>query len=313
MRCGWLGRTEDDVEQDMHHFLVDVAALRNTHRHARDDVVLEPLGLDALHVLHDTLVRSVATALVGDLGTTIDRAQNRVHLHEVVVLHGLQERGVGLPMSATHRHDLKAETSVREHVHDLVDCTILQQRFSSVEANRQIVDLPILNAPYSCVLEGFQLGEVVGHLLWMRIALVLVDLAVIFVHFPHGDILDILIVLVRTAVRAGEVTTLAVSPLLSLHLRQRDENQHFTVQCLRTSNSVSVSLPAPNDSAAKGGCNKQEIEIVLSIQSKYGLFLLIVLLRITEVSKELRVNLRVTSGEMRLLPSCNEHAGAEAS
>ena len=56
-----------------------------------------------------------------------------------------------------------------------------------------------------------------------------------------------------------------------------------------------------------------EIEIVLSIQSKYGLFLLIVLLRITEVSKELRVNLRVTSGEMRLLPSCNEHAGAEAS
>ena len=147
----------------------------------------------------------------------------------------------------------------------------------------------------------------------MRIALVLVDLAVTPIHFSHGDVLDILVVLVRTAVRAGEVTTLAISPLLGLHLRQRDENQHFTVQCLRTSNCVTVTLPVPNDSAVKGGCNKQEIEIVLSIQSKYGLFLLIVLLRITEVSKELRVNLRVTSSEMHLLPSCNEHAGAEAS
>lgn len=59
--------------------------------------------------------------------------------------------------------------------------------------------------------------------------------------------------------------------------------------------------------------NKQEIEIVLSIQSKYGLFLLIVLLRITEVSKELGVDLFFTILLIDLLPSCNEHAGAEAS
>ena len=37
--------------------------------------------------------------------------------------------------------------------------------------------------------------------------------------------------------------------------------------------------------------NKQAIEIVLRMSSKYGLFLLVVLLRVTKVSKELRINL----------------------
>ena len=38
---------------------------------------------------------------------------------------------------------LEAELGIGEHIHDLVDRTGLQQRFSSVEANTKIVDIPI--------------------------------------------------------------------------------------------------------------------------------------------------------------------------
>lgn len=195
----------------MHHLLVDVASLRNAHRHAGDDVVLEALRLDALHVLHDTLVGSVAAALVGDLRTAVDRAEDRVHLHEVVVLDRLQQRRVRLPLKPHSKHYLQAEARLREHVHDLVDGAVLQQRLSAVKANRQIVDFPIHDSVAARSLKGLQLGEVVGHFLRVRVSLVLVDLQITCAHSSNGDVLNVLIVLVGTAIRASEVATLRLS------------------------------------------------------------------------------------------------------
>lgn len=195
----------------MHHFLVDVASLRNAHRHAGDDVVLETLRLDALHVLDDTLVGSLAAALVGDLRTTVDRAEDRVHLHEVVILDRLQQRRVRLPLKPHSKHYLQTEARLREHVHDLVDGAVLQQRLSAVKANRQIVDFPTHDSVAACPLKGLQLGEVVGHFLWVRVSLILVDLQITPSRSSNGDILDILIVLVGTAIRASEVATLCLS------------------------------------------------------------------------------------------------------
>ena len=62
-----------------------------------------------------------------------------------------------------------------------------------------------------------------------------------------------------------------------------------------------------------GNFNKQDLLIVPSIASKNGLFLLVMLLSVTEVSKELRINLFGETGPQTLLPSCNEHVGVEAS
>ena len=138
----------------MHHFLVNVTSLGNTHRHTGDDVVLETLRLDTLHVLHNTLISSIATALVGNFGTAIDRTENCIHLHEVVVLHGLEQRRVGLHVKPHSKHYLQTEARIREHVHNLVDGTVLQQRFSSVKANRQIVNFPMHHLVAACTLKG---------------------------------------------------------------------------------------------------------------------------------------------------------------
>lgn len=81
---------------EMHHILVDVAVLLRRHRHTRNDVVVVADALDVSHVLHDALVRSLAATMIGRLGTTIQRTQDRVHTKEVVQLHRLQERGVRL-------------------------------------------------------------------------------------------------------------------------------------------------------------------------------------------------------------------------
>lgn len=59
--------------------------------------------------------------------------------------------------------------------------------------------------------------------------------------------------------------------------------------------------------------NKQDLLIVPSIASKNGLFLLVMLLSVTEVSKELRINLFGQKDARLPLPSCNEHVGVEAS
>lgn len=80
----------------MHHFLVNVALLLHAHRHTRHQVMAVALGLDALHVLHDSLVGVRAAATIRDFGATIDRTQNRVHLHQIVVLNGFEERCVCL-------------------------------------------------------------------------------------------------------------------------------------------------------------------------------------------------------------------------
>lgn len=94
MRCGGEGVQRE--EKDMHHVVVDVAVLLHAHRHTRHQVVGEALRLDARHVLHDPLVGTFSSTTVRGLGTTIDGAENCVHLHEIVVLHCLQERCIRL-------------------------------------------------------------------------------------------------------------------------------------------------------------------------------------------------------------------------
>ena len=83
----------------MHHFFVNVALLLHADRHASHQIVAVALRLDARHILHDSLVGVRAAAAIRDFGAAVDRAQNRIHLHQIVVLDRLEERRVCLEMS----------------------------------------------------------------------------------------------------------------------------------------------------------------------------------------------------------------------
>ena len=126
----------------MHNFLVNVALLLHAHRHTRHQVMAVALGLDALHVLQNSLVGVRTAATIRDFGATVDRTQNRVHLHQIVVLDRFEECRVCLDIDEdTTTKYLQTETSIREHVHNLVNYACFQQRLSTIEANRQILNL----------------------------------------------------------------------------------------------------------------------------------------------------------------------------
>lgn len=132
----------------------------------------------------------------------------------------------------------------------------------------------------------------------------------------YRDILDVLVVFIGTTIRARQITTLRNDSKTLFGPVSRSQIRAFGKRrgCVNNNCVFTKTIHLLQTRCSDhGNFNKQDLLIVPSIASKNGLFLLVMLLSVTEVSKELRINLFGETGPQTLLPSCNEHVGVEAS
>ena len=110
-----------------------------------------------------------------------------------------------------HFSYLEAELRIREHIHDLVDGTRLEKRFSSVEANTQIINVPISDEATAFVyLKGSSLE--MSYVISLGCVSLSYSSSYSSSHATdlYSDIFDVFVVLVGSTVRTSEIATLAM-------------------------------------------------------------------------------------------------------
>ena len=106
---------------------------------------------------------------------------------------------------------LEAELRIREHVHDLVDGPRLEKRFSSVEANTQIINVPISDETTAFVyLKGSNLE--MSYVISLGCVSLSYSSSYSSSHATdlYSDIFDVFVVLVGSTVRTSEIAALAM-------------------------------------------------------------------------------------------------------
>ena len=107
---------------------------------------------------------------------------------------------------------MEAELGIREHIHDFVDSTSLQKRFSSIEANAQIINVPISNLE---IVFAYLKGSSLEMLYVISLGCVSLSYSSSYLSYLvtglYSNVFNVFVVLVGSTVSTSEITTLAMT------------------------------------------------------------------------------------------------------